>query len=563
VSAVVSGRPHPFAHISFPMIGVIANESQHQVIREFFELFKTPWEFFRRDGHYDVVLCAGSEVVENSSAKLVLVYGGRELPFDTAPGRPGRSNRNGLRMFVAESMRIPIYGDSVTFSPGPSRSAVLMDAESQQPAAYLEVRANGPVLVRIGYDLFKEVAFLLTEGQPIETAGIPSLDRHISFLRGLIVRQGIPLIEIPPVPHGYRFIACLTHDVDHASIRFHRFDHTMLGFLYRAVAGSTWATLRGRQSTRALLSNWAAVLKLPFVLLGLLPDFWNQFEAYRSLEGGGVRSSFFVIPFKNCCGTKEGEAPPKKRASAYAAADVAREIRHLVADGHEIGLHGIDAWHDNRMARQELNEISHVSGTEIAGVRMHWLYFDSESAALLDGLGFDYDSTLGYDETVGYRSGTSQVYRPVGAERLLELPLHIMDTALFFPAFLNLSFAEARRVVGRIIDHAAQYGGVVTINWHDRSLAPERLWRDFYVDLLEELRSSGAWLANARDTVLWFRKRRAVAFDDVDWANKVSQDGIEPGSNLPGMDVRFHNMPHPIVPEHAEARTCQLQFKTR
>jgi peptidoglycan/xylan/chitin deacetylase (PgdA/CDA1 family) len=213
----------------------------------------------------------------------------------------------------------------------------------------------------------------------------------------------------------------------------------------------------------------------------------------------------------------------------------------LIADGHEIGLHGIDAWHDNRVARQELNEIRHVSGTDVAGVRMHWLYFDSESAALLDGLGLDYDATLGYNETVGYRAGTSQVYRPVGAERLLELPLHIMDTALFFPKFLNLSFADARRVVGRIIDHAAQCGGVVTIDWHDRSLAPERLWRDFYVDLLEELRSRGAWLANARDTVLWFRKRRAVVFDDIDWANRVSQSYVEPSPNLPGIDVCKHN----------------------
>jgi hypothetical protein len=535
------------------MIGVIATDSQHQVVREFFELFKTPWEFYKRDGRYDVVICAGRRVQGISSAKLVLMYGGRELPFDAAQGRQGHSNGRSPHMLVSADIRIPVYGESVTFSP--SRGGVLLDEESQQPAAYVEACASGSIVVRIGYDLFKEVALLLTEGQPLKNANIPSLDLHISFLRSLIARHGIPLIEIPPVPHGYRFIACLTHDVDHAWIRLHKFDPTMFGFLYRAAIGSALAALTGRQSWRTLLRNWAAVLKLPFVYLGLSTDFWRQFDDYRSLEGHGVRSSFFVIPFKHRRGAKEGGPPPRQRASTYGAADIADEIRRLLAEHHEIGLHGIDAWHDSRNGLQELAEIKQVTGSEVAGVRMHWLYFNKHSPGVLERLGVAYDSTVGYNETVGYRAGTSQVYRPLGVQRLLELPLHVMDTALFFRSCQNLSFAEAREVVGKIIDHAVQSGGVVTINWHDRSLAPERLWRDFYVDLLNELRSRGAWLANARDTILWFRKRRAVVFEDVDRGKRNVSAFFETETNLPGMDLRIHNAPGSLaVAEPADTR---------
>jgi peptidoglycan/xylan/chitin deacetylase (PgdA/CDA1 family) len=526
------------------MIGVITTDSQQPVVREFFELFKTPWEFYRSGWHYDVVLCAGPDVVEDSSAKLVVIYGGRELPFDAAQGRYGHPHAPGPRMFVAEGRRIAVYGESVTFSP--SRSGLLVDEVSQHPAAYMEVRARGPVVVRIGYDLLTEIAFLLSEGQPVDNAGIPSIDLHISLLRSLILCHGIPLVEIPPVPRGYRFIACLTHDVDHPAIRLHKFDHTMMGFLYRAIIGSPWAFLRGRFSMRAWFRNWMAVLRLPLVFLGVLPDFWNEFEAYRTLEGGAVRSSFFVIPFKRYRGTGNGGLPPKKRASAYAAADLAGKIRQLLAAGHEIGLHGIDAWHDEKSGRRELNEVNHVSGTKITGVRMHWLYFDRQSPGLLDRLGFDYDSTVGYNDTIGYRAGASQVYRPLDAQRLLELPLHVMDTALFFPGCMNLSPAEARRAVGKLIDHAARFGGVITINWHDRSLAPERMWDDFYVDLLDELRSRGAWLANARDTVRWFRKRRAAGFDDRDRIKEDANGCIEPNQDLPGTELRVHN-PRPSV----------------
>jgi len=41
-------------------------------------------------------------------------------------------------------------------------------------------------------------SFLLTTGQPVRHAAIPTLEKHIAFLRELIVEAGIPLVEIPP-----------------------------------------------------------------------------------------------------------------------------------------------------------------------------------------------------------------------------------------------------------------------------------------------------------------------------------------------------------------------------
>ncbi len=111
------------------------------------------------------------------------------------------------------------------------------------------------MLARIGYDLFSEVRTLLTVGQPPANANMPALELHIAFLRDLITGCGVPLVEIPPVPDGYRFIACLTHDVDHPSIRRHKWDHTMFGFLYRAIFGSLRNLIRGRMSVQDLLTN--------------------------------------------------------------------------------------------------------------------------------------------------------------------------------------------------------------------------------------------------------------------------------------------------------------------
>ena len=147
------------------------------------------------------------------------------------------------------------------------------------------------------------MAFLLSEGQPVENALIPTLELHISLLREWIVGAGIPLVEIPPVPWGYQFIACLTHDVDFAGIRRHKLDHTMWGFIYRALVGSLLGFFRGTGSFDRLVKNWIAVFSLPLVYLGLLDDFWDHFDRYAELEKG-LSSTFFLIPFKHRVGDK-------------------------------------------------------------------------------------------------------------------------------------------------------------------------------------------------------------------------------------------------------------------
>jgi hypothetical protein len=212
--------------------------------------------------------------------------------------------------------------------------------------------------------------------------------------------------------------------------------------------------------------------------------------------------------------------------------------------GCEIALHGIDAWVDAPSGREELREIQRITGTSDLGVRMHWLYFDKHSAATLEAAGAKYDSTVGYNETVGYRAGTTQVYKPFEAARLLELPLHVMDTALFFPAHLALSPAGASKRVAPLIDHAAVSGGCITVNWHDRSIAPERLWGDFYVHLIACLEKRGAWFATASDAVRWFNRRRSVVFEHVSETGPVCvRVADENGDDLPALQVRVYNGP--------------------
>jgi hypothetical protein len=221
-----------------------------------------------------------------------------------------------------------------------------------------------------------------------------------------------------------------------------------------------------------------------------------------------------LIPFKDKAGDNVQRQFPQRRAVRYDIGDVHEQVERLTQQGYEIGVHGIDAWWSEEKGRQELNRIAESTGRKDIGVRMHWLCFDRDAPSVLARAGFDYDSSFGYNEAIGYRGGTLQVFQPVGVSRLLELPLHIQDTALFNTQRLGLTEAQAWDLCTGIMDAATRYGGVVTVLWHMRSLAPERLWGEFYVRLVQELKERGAWFGTASQVVQLFRKRRSIQFED-------------------------------------------------
>jgi uncharacterized protein (UPF0248 family) len=523
------------------MIGVIASEQDHDVVTEFFQLFKTAWAFHVPGRHYPVILA--DREVEGGDAGLVIV-------FDSRPAGGHARDDDGSRvtgdavMVKGQDTEIPIYrGVSVVKAEG---APILSRTQDGEIAGMTEER-SGCRRVRIGYSLFAEIRFLLGSGQPSHLGHIPTLERHIDLIRDLMVASNIPVIEIPPVPAGYSYIACLTHDIDFLRFRDHLCDRTMAGFFYRASLGSALRLLQGRMTLRNAAKNVSALLKAPLVHLGLCGDFWEQIDAYTEIEKDW-KSTFFLIPFKGKPGMPCGSESSDCRAAKYDVSDMGQLARSLAGRGFEVAVHGIDAWENGQSAAAERERLQECSEAPVAGIRMHWLYRDSGTFGILDRAGYLYDSTFGYNDAVGYRAGTAQAYKPLDSERLLELPLNIQDTALFYPDRMNLSEPEAETLCERLMENSRRYGGALTVLWHDRSLAPERLWGDFYKALLAKLLRDRAWIGPAGRGVQWFRRRRNV---DIEWvkngdtALEVRVNGPDPEEaekGLPGLLLRVHYM---------------------
>lgn len=517
------------------MIGIIARAGQERVIEEFFELFKTPWETYNADRAYEVVI-ATSNAVPNIKPRLLLLSNSSSLELDSLIGVSTLAHTGGGKL-ESGGEELPIYGQlSVLSHDGRDTH----DLKSSVNRAGLTVEMQGTTVIRLGYDLFEEVRILLTGVQPLENARIPTLDLHIKMLRGWILDAGIPLLEIPPAPAGHSFITCLTHDIDFIGIRLHKFDRSMWGFVYRALVGSVRNLARNRMSFRQLLKNWCAVASLPLVFAGWVKDFWEPFGWYLEVEDG-IPATYFLIPFKRRSGERVPGSRASLRATAYDIDDLSEWATILRDRGCELGVHGIDAWNSADKGRDERARLSNTTGEDQIGIRMHWLLRDASTFSVLEQAGFAYDSTVGYNETVGYAAGTGQVFRPIGAQKILELPLHLQDGAIFYPQRLDLSEPAAERRCREMIDHAGKQGGVLTVLWHDRSHAPERFWGSFYKNFVMALKATDCWFASCGQATSWFRKRRGVTFERAKSSSgtrvRFHAEGIEV---TPSLNVRIY-----------------------
>ena len=515
------------------MIGVALNPTDLQTAEEFFELFKTPWERAVPKRKYPVVLSTNG-CIENLEADLFLVYGSGETAVERSAGMALDQLKGPVDVEWGEST-FPIYGHLAAFDAGVGAHTVT----AGRKAVDYRHRVGNRSVWRIGYDLFHETRHLLTHGQPALQASTPTLELHIALLRHVLLESGVPFVEIPPRPDGYDFICCLTHDVDFFGIRRHKFDRTLAGFVARASLKTLADLVRGRRPLVQAARNWMALLSLPLVFLKLVPDFWRPFDDYARVEEGS-RSTFFLVPFKGRPGIAPDGTVDAARAVSYQVSEIREEMSKAAGRGSELAVHGIDAWRDADAGRAEMRQLTSLTGQMTAGVRMHWLYFDADSPRRLEAAGFDYDSTWGYNDAVGFRAGTSQVFRLPASENLMELPLSVMDSALFYSARMGLVHKDALQRCVRIVATAKRFGGTLVINWHDRSLAPERLWGRFYRKLLEAVTSeSRVWFATGREAVDWFRWRRSIRFTHETNSGIVTVAASAPRGEMPAGLMRI------------------------
>jgi hypothetical protein len=129
-----------------------------------------------------------------------------------------------------------------------------------------------------------------------------------------------------------------------------------------------------------------------------------------------------------------------------------------------------------------------------------------------------------------------------GSKNFLELPLIVMDTALFNRKRMGLDEEHGLRLIKQLIKSITTFGGVLSINWHTRSLNPERNWDEFYISLIHLLSAENVWFASTNEVVDWFEMRRKVHFlnDPFDaQSTNVCLNSVNP-DGLPKLQINYY-----------------------
>jgi len=304
----------------------------------------------------------------------------------------------------------------------------------------------------------------------------------------------------PVWPGGKPFAVCLTHDVDLVSMSSFR------------------QAARGRFET--LVNGSLPAMKIRGLIgLGLdveravrsTPDPLHCYECWLEVEEKvGARSTFFFWPGWKAVGKHhpsdclyDMEDRVVFNGQRCTVAEMIREINHR---GWEIGLH--PSWYsfDNaeEMKRQKV-ALEAALGKDVVSVRQHYLHYDIRVTPRVQAeVGLKYDSTLGFNDNVGFRFGTCYPWRlyDLKAEKelpIVAMPLIIQDGAMLNPVKgMRLDEETAFQYVQQITDAVERVGGVLTLLWHPNAVINPPWWR-VYLRSIEYLKERNAWFGSVRD----------------------------------------------------------------
>ncbi|AOB32784.1 polysaccharide deacetylase [Bordetella sp. H567] len=212
------------------------------------------------------------------------------------------------------------------------------------------------------------------------------------------------------------------------------------------------------------------------------------------------------------------------RASFYVPAVIAKmypdEQRQLVADGHEIGIHGwihelnsvLPAANERDLMMRAADVLEQVTGIRPVGLRTPSWDFSDATLAIEKEMGLLYDSSLMADEDC-YELLLEG--RPSG---VIEVPVEwIRDDAVYFMMnrFQSLrpytAPADVMNIFAREFDGAYEDGGLFQLTMHPHIIAyRSRIW--ILEEIIRMAQAKGdVWFATHAEVAQWVKSHGAEA----------------------------------------------------
>jgi len=283
-------------------------------------------------------------------------------------------------------------------------------------------------------------------------------------------------------PENRKFALCLTHDVDYI---YPIFTH---------ILASSLCYLKDRNFSK-IFSN---ILWKQF---GNKSQYLTFNEIIQLERNYGAKSTFFFL--------STNEDIHRFR---YNIEDVENELGNIIDSGFEVGLHGgYYSYNDAVRINSEKARLEKVLGKKVNGYRNHYLRMKIPNTwETLSKCGFNYDTTYGFSNAVGFRNGLCHPFTPYNnlMKRnidILELPLNIMDSALLRS---GRSIEGAWEIFKNLLGSVEECRGVLNLNWHNDVFGSyfKKDQKKLYERILKYCHDRDAWLTNCTELYNWWLK---------------------------------------------------------
>ena len=150
--------------------------------------------------------------------------------------------------------------------------------------------------------------------------------------------------------------------------------------------------------------------------------------------------------------------------------------------GHEIALHcSYDSYRNGEKIRDEFMKLAtcceHLGiRQDIRCARQHYLRFSiTDTWRLLDQAGIQYDESLAFAGSPGFRCGTCYEYPVFDLQSrqrldLLERPLIVMDSSILLKRYSDAGQAPGPDALVRLKNVCRRYNGTFNLLWHNNHL---------------------------------------------------------------------------------------------
>lgn len=270
----------------------------------------------------------------------------------------------------------------------------------------------------------------------------------------------------------------LSHDLDYIS--------KTIQLRGKQTAFNLYNTIKSLPSFSSFLSGMSQTLK--FLLS--TPSYW-RFNDWVEMENSVKMKSVFYIYSK--VGSKNFTSWLIDPSYNINTNDRLKNIlKELKQNDFEIGLHGsYYSATDMELQRREKEQLENSLDINIAKGRQHWLRYEELITPAIHNKLFQYDSTIGWNDRIGFRSGVASHYRPYDhfndkPYSYFITPLVIMDSNLY--DYGKHNFEKVLNDCIQLLNGLKNYKNVnVSISWHQRTSAPDYKWHNEYCKLLFEI----------------------------------------------------------------------------